>query len=1264
MSKSSKLPNFISSHLSGTNVPSGASREFCNLIKAIGESGTNHEEGRIIAKEAKLLEKKLKEPSISKKQMKEYLVRLIYCEMLGRPVPFGYIHAVKFTQHTSLLEKRMGYLAVSALLHADHELIVLLVNTMQRDLKSSNIVELCMSLISVCKLINAEMIPAVLEYVTPLLSHNREIIRKKAILAMHRFYLQSPSSISHLLPKIRRCLFDQDPGVMAASLNLFYDMIKDDGHKYKDLVSSFVSILKQVIENRLPKEFNYHRVPAPWVQMKLLRILAILGADDRSSSESMYEVLRDCLQRADVQSSAAYAVVYECAITCTKIYPSSQLVELAAKSVGRFLRTDNNNLKYLGITALASIVTVNPAYARAHKALVIECLDDPDETLKRKTLDLLCKMTNPANVKVIVEKLLGYLKSTVDTYLRKDLVPRIIDLAERFAPDNIWYVETINTLFLTAGDLVDADIAHNLMRLIAEGSDEDDEEQEAELRSFAAESYINLLEEPSLPDVLVQTIAWVVGEYAYVVEESFDQEVVLQMMSELLERSYTDDAVTKSWIVSGISKLISQTGLFPNSVRDKLLLWQSSAPTDLQQRCSEVLALVQNGNLMRQVLPLDASCEDIEVDADLSFLDGLVNDALGKGALPYQNIEVLTRRDEDDTIDTSHIESTFNFTPYDAPKEPEESTTVFSNPKSTNNTTINSQGSYKSRSDDGSSPSSTSPATLKQPARSEGPVLQVASSRWRRGGDVLRRKQKTGESNEGGGDETSKGKGGSLIDDDDDDSNDIEEARREAEKKAAEKQAQEKEEEADRKKKNKEAEEARANAGLFGERKELAESLFATVDSSKGPQSPRSRRRGGKKSRAAKRGAAKSTTTSTRGKKNDNNTGDLLSLDDDEDDEAAVNSFGKNDSTGDYGGDLMDLLGGPPLQEQQQLDDTTPSVPPPSYDSATSLSSDPLDLLAFGSSENTTKPEQGQEQGNTGDDLMSLYGNANSDSNSNMASFGYDENRNDVGMSDLMGDLDLTSSTPSTTTDGSNNTGGFDSLLLPSSTSGSSNLSVAGTQVASDQCYVVTFTKELGENSVSIDMHIYNMTKHVSSGLVMKLEMVRSLQRVDEEKLENRFSMNIAGEGEETKHTEWVASSLNAGLNVKGDVTYLNASGKRVTLPFRVPMFASDFIRPASLTTDEFGGQWQQLTSEQSSVIPSTTCASVEAVSQRALEKLRLQTVQIIGNEIILAGKVLVAPIQTCLVHLKLELPTVYVSVKSNQRTTTDSVLDSVKGGL
>jgi AP-4 complex subunit epsilon-1 len=64
--------------------------------------------------------------------MKELLIRLVYCEMLGHDASFGHIHALKFVQSPTLLEKRIGYLAVSLLLHKDHELIVLLINTLQK----------------------------------------------------------------------------------------------------------------------------------------------------------------------------------------------------------------------------------------------------------------------------------------------------------------------------------------------------------------------------------------------------------------------------------------------------------------------------------------------------------------------------------------------------------------------------------------------------------------------------------------------------------------------------------------------------------------------------------------------------------------------------------------------------------------------------------------------------------------------------------------------------------------------------------------------------------------------------------------------------------------------------------------------------------------------------------------------------------------------------------------------------------------------------
>ena len=58
---------------------------------------------------------------IFQRQMREYLVRLIYCEMLGVECSWGYIHAVKFTQTNTTLDKRIGIssycLIILALVH-------------------------------------------------------------------------------------------------------------------------------------------------------------------------------------------------------------------------------------------------------------------------------------------------------------------------------------------------------------------------------------------------------------------------------------------------------------------------------------------------------------------------------------------------------------------------------------------------------------------------------------------------------------------------------------------------------------------------------------------------------------------------------------------------------------------------------------------------------------------------------------------------------------------------------------------------------------------------------------------------------------------------------------------------------------------------------------------------------------------------------------------------------------------------------------------
>jgi AP-4 complex subunit epsilon-1 len=116
-------------------------------------------------------------------------------------------------------------------------MMLLLVNTLQKDLKSSNVVEQCMALTTIAKVMNKAMIPAVIPDIEPLLSHKRELIRKKAVLVLHRFYTRDPASISHLTSALNKTLCDKDPGVMVATLNVFFAMRNDRLPMLKEFVA-------------------------------------------------------------------------------------------------------------------------------------------------------------------------------------------------------------------------------------------------------------------------------------------------------------------------------------------------------------------------------------------------------------------------------------------------------------------------------------------------------------------------------------------------------------------------------------------------------------------------------------------------------------------------------------------------------------------------------------------------------------------------------------------------------------------------------------------------------------------------------------------------------------------------------------------------------------------------------------------------------------------------------------------------------------------
>uniref|UniRef100_A0A8C9H0H3 Clathrin/coatomer adaptor adaptin-like N-terminal domain-containing protein n=1 Tax=Piliocolobus tephrosceles TaxID=591936 RepID=A0A8C9H0H3_9PRIM len=197
----------------------------------------------------------------------------IYIEMLGHDASFAYIHAVKLAHEKNILCKRTGYLSCNLFLNTDHELMLLLINTIQKDLKSDNYLEIWAALNGVCKLLNNEMIPAIFPIIKTLMNHKNELIRKKVCMLLHKIYLLDKSFINDIDIYLKKLLCDVDPSVMGASLNLIHCIAKNHLTYCIKLVPYLVSILKQICENKISKDYEYHRIPAPWIQIKILSIL-------------------------------------------------------------------------------------------------------------------------------------------------------------------------------------------------------------------------------------------------------------------------------------------------------------------------------------------------------------------------------------------------------------------------------------------------------------------------------------------------------------------------------------------------------------------------------------------------------------------------------------------------------------------------------------------------------------------------------------------------------------------------------------------------------------------------------------------------------------------------------------------------------------------------------------------------------------------------------------------------------------------------------
>ena len=651
-----------------------------------GECKNKMDEDQIVKREAYLLKHLLSHPKVNKNTLKELLLRLVYVEMLDHDASFGQIYAVKATHETDLGVKRQAYLACSHILDDKSELIMLLINTMQHDLASSEYLVVCAALNAIAKLITDEnnAIPALLPSVEKLLDHANAHVRKKAVLCLQKFAMFSPESTRHLGNAFRRMLCDRDPSVMFASLCVLRDLCEREAGKYVNLVPSFVSILKQIVERRLPTSYDYHKVPAPFAQIKILKILSILGSGDREASKQAYEVIQLTMKKAQkAKSSTGDGILLECVFTIAKIYPNRELLEQCEVIVRKFInrgigedgnvktnlsssdRWRNANLKYAALDALAKLAPRLPDCAAEHQMHIVDSLDSEDESVRAKTFDLLSKITTANNCDVIVDKMLSFLRKSNDRYVRADFAMKTTKTIEKFAPDAKWFLENTNKVIeLLQGEghkptipefessVLIAERVKNTLREGISG----DESTDDEMRRDATELYATILctEREAckpLPRAIVDIACFAIGRYSNASFDTVSNTLAVPFESDFRNASLVLDAY---WQLKMRQKTASSSQ-FPQRAL-KVIEWcASSSDVRTHRVATDLLRIAKDPELGALFASATAyvanSSSGSSVSFDFSVIDAYTQRALANGAKPYSKPKITTVevvKDEDE----------------------------------------------------------------------------------------------------------------------------------------------------------------------------------------------------------------------------------------------------------------------------------------------------------------------------------------------------------------------------------------------------------------------------------------------------------------------------------------------------------------------------------------------------------------------------------------------------------------------------------------
>uniref|UniRef100_A0A4W4G7J9 AP-2 complex subunit alpha n=1 Tax=Electrophorus electricus TaxID=8005 RepID=A0A4W4G7J9_ELEEL len=531
---------------------------------------------------------------------KKYVCKLLFIFLLGHDIDFGHMEAVNLLSSNKYTEKQIGYLFISVLVNSNSELIRLINNAIKNDLSSRNPTFMCLALHCIANVGSREMAEAFAGEIPRILvaGDTMDSVKQSAALCLLRLYKTSPDLVlmGEWTSRVVHLLNDQHMGVVTAAISLITCLSQKNPDEFKTCVSLAVSRLSRIVSSASTdlQDYTYYFVPAPWLSCKLLRLLQCYPPpEDGAVKGRLVECLETILNKAQeppkskkVQhSNAKNAILFEAIALIIHYDSEPNLLVRACNQLGQFLQHRETNLRYLALESMCTLASSEFSHeaVKTHIETVINALKtERDVSVRQRAADLLYAMCDRSNAKQIVAEMLSYLE-TADYSIREEMVLKVAILAEKYAVDYSWYVDTILNLIRIAGDYVSEEVWYRVIQIVINRDD---------VQGYAAKTVFEALQAPACHENMVKVGGYILGEFGNLIAGDPRSSPLVQF-NLLHSKFHLCSVPTRALLLSAYIKFIN---LFPEtkSTIQEVLRCDSqirNSDVELQQRAVEYLKL-------------------------------------------------------------------------------------------------------------------------------------------------------------------------------------------------------------------------------------------------------------------------------------------------------------------------------------------------------------------------------------------------------------------------------------------------------------------------------------------------------------------------------------------------------------------------------------------------------------------------------------------------------------------------------------------------